>query len=167
MEPWHADDGRARARHRFIEKVGLTFESVHLPRMSGRLLGALLLGPAEGLTAAELASALDASKASISSSTRLLVHYGFIERSVGSPDRRDRFVVSEDAWTRVLEERFEFLRSLRDLATDGLEQLDPSGDPRHLREARDMYGFLEREWPALIERWEQSRHAPQHEGGEP
>ncbi len=155
---------RERARHRFREQVGLAFEAVHLPRMAGRVLGALLLGPAGGMNAGDLAAALDASKASISSSTRLLVHYGFVERTVPDDDRRDRFVVDEDAWTRVLEERFAFLRSLRDLADEGLPLIDPDGDPGRLAEARDLYGFLEEELPALVGRWQERRPRPQ-EGG--
>ncbi len=160
-----AEKDEARARRRFREEVGLAFESVHLPRMAGRVLGALLLGPADGLSAGELASTLDARKASISSSTRLLVHYGFVDRSVAGDDRRDRFVIGEDAWTRVLEERFEILRSLRDLATEGLDLMDPAGDPLRLQEAHDLYGFLEEELPGLLDRWDERRRQLQ-EGGE-
>jgi DNA-binding transcriptional regulator GbsR (MarR family) len=77
---------------RFVEEIGLVFDSLHLPRMAGRVLGAILLGPADGLTAGELADTLQASKGSISNMTQLLIHYRFIARTVRAGDRRDRFV---------------------------------------------------------------------------
>ena len=48
------------SRERFIEEIGLVFDSLHLPRMAGRVLGAILIGPADGMTAAELAETLAA-----------------------------------------------------------------------------------------------------------
>ncbi|HEX8941084.1 MAG TPA: MarR family transcriptional regulator [Candidatus Limnocylindrales bacterium] len=167
MDALRHDDVRHRARRRFLEQVGLAFESVHLPRMAGRVLGALLLGPTDGLTAGELTEALGASKGSISSSTRLLEHYGFVDRVVLPADRRDRFAIRPGAWTRVLDERFSLVRSLRDLAEEGLTLLDPGDDPRPLSEVRDMYEFLDDAWPELLARWEQRRRDMQQEGGRP
>lgn len=139
---------------RFIEELGLAFDSMHLPRMSGRVLGAILLGPADGPTAAELAETLQASKGSISNMTQLLIHYRFIERTVRSGERRDRFVIKSGTWARVMLWRLELLRRLQELAIDGLALLGPDGNPEPLQEARDMYAFLEREIPKLFDRWE-------------
>jgi DNA-binding transcriptional regulator GbsR (MarR family) len=159
MEVPRESDDRSGRRERFIEEVGLVFESVHFPRMAGRVLAALVVGPAGGMTAGELAGSLQASKASMSSSTRLLIQYGLVERSVRPPDRRDRFVARDDAWARVLDVRFDSVRALRELAEVGLALVDGSGDPRPLTEARDLYRYLEIEWPALLRRWEEARAA--------
>jgi DNA-binding transcriptional regulator GbsR (MarR family) len=142
---------------RFVEEIGLVFDSLHLPRMAGRVLGAILLGPADGLTAAELAETLQASKGSISNMTQLLIHYRFIERTVRGGDRRDRFVVKSGAWARMMLWRVELLQRLQELAADGLELLGPEGNPEPLEEVRDMYAFLERELPRLFDRWEEER----------
>ena len=125
--------------------------------MSGRVLGAILLGPADGLTAGELAETLQASKGSISNMTQLLIHYRFIERTVRGGDRRDRFVVKSGAWARMILWRIELVERLQDLAADGLELLGPEGNPEPLEEVRDMYAFLERELPKLFDRWEAQR----------
>jgi DNA-binding transcriptional regulator GbsR (MarR family) len=156
------DRGRDRrgtriSAERFVEEIGLVFDSLHLPRMSGRVLGAILLGPADGLTAGELADTLQASKGSISNMTQLLIHYRFIERTVRAGDRRDRFVVRSGAWARMMLWRVELLQRLQELATDGLELLGPEGNPEPLQEVRDMYAFLERELPRLFDRWEEER----------
>jgi DNA-binding transcriptional regulator GbsR (MarR family) len=155
---------RSRDRHnaristeRFVEEIGLVFDSLHLPRMAGRVLGAILLGPADGLTAGEMAATLQASKGSISNMTQLLIHYRFIERTVRAGDRRDRFVIRSGAWARMMLWRVELLQRLQELAADGLELLGPEGNPEPLREVRDMYAFLERELPRLFDRWEEER----------
>jgi hypothetical protein len=142
---------------RFVEEIGLVFDSMHLPRMAGRVLGAILLGPVDGPTASELAATLQASKGSISNMTQLLIHYRFVERTVRAGDRRDRFVIKSGAWARMMLWRLELLQRLQELAGDGLELLGPDGNPEPLQEVRDMYAFLEREMPKLFDRWEVER----------
>jgi len=151
------NSGSRMSAERFVEEIGLVFDSMHLPRMAGRVLGAVLLGPADGSTAADLASTLGASKGSISNMTQLLIHYRFVERTVRSGERRDRFVIKSGAWARMLLWRLELLQRLQELASDGLELLGPDGNPEPLREVRDMYAFLEREMPKLLGRWDVER----------
>jgi DNA-binding transcriptional regulator GbsR (MarR family) len=148
---------------RFVEEIGLVFDSLHLPRMAGRVLGAILIGPADGMTASELAETLQASKGSISGMTQLLIHYRFIERTVRAGDRRDRFVVRSGAWARMMLWRVELLERLQELAADGLTLLGPDGNPEPLEEVRDMYAFLERELPKLFDRWEAEREKARKE----
>jgi DNA-binding transcriptional regulator GbsR (MarR family) len=162
------DRDRARPRtrispQRFIEEIGLVFDSLHLPRMAGRVLGAILIGPADGMTAADLAEALQASKGSISNMTQLLTHYRFIERTVRGGDRRDYFIVKSGAWARMILWRIELLERLQELAADGLELLGPNGNPEPLEEVRDMYAFLERELPKLFDRYDAERAATRKE----
>jgi DNA-binding transcriptional regulator GbsR (MarR family) len=149
--------GARISAERFIEEIGLVFDSLHLPRMAGRVLGAILIGSGDGLTAADLAETLAASKGSISNMTQLLIHYKFIERTVRGGDRRDRFVVRSGAWARMILWRIELLQRLQELAADGLGLLGPEGNPEPLEEVRDMYAYLERELPKLFDRWEQER----------
>jgi DNA-binding MarR family transcriptional regulator len=145
------------SRERFVEEIGLVFDSLHLPRMAGRVLGAILIGPEDGMTAADLAETLQASKGSISNMTQLLIHYKFIERTVRGGDRRDRFVVKSGAWARMILWRIELLQRLQELAADGLELLGPDGNPEPLEEVRAMYAYLERELPLLFDRWDEER----------
>jgi hypothetical protein len=151
------NSGTRVSAERFVEEIGLVFDSLHLPRMAGRVLGAILLGPADGSTAADMANVLGASKGSISGMTQLLIHYRFVERTVRAGERRDRFVIRSGAWARMLLWRIELLQRLQELASDGLELLGPDGNPEPLREVRDMYAFLEREMPRLMTRWEAER----------
>jgi hypothetical protein len=142
---------------RFVDEIGLVFDSMHLPRMAGRVLGAILLGPADGPTAGDLAETLQASKGSISNMTLLLIHYRCVVSTGRAGDRRDRFVIKSGAWARMMLWRLELLQRLQELAGDGLALLGPQGNPEPLQEVRDMYAFLERELPKLFDRWEVER----------
>lgn len=154
------DNRRSRiSAERFVEEIGLLFDSMHLPRMAGRVLGAILLGPSDGPTAADLAETLQASKGSISNMTQLLIHYRFVVRTVRAGDRRDRFVIKSGAWARMILWRLELLQRLQELAGDGLELLGPEGNPEPLQEVRGMYAFLESELPKLFDRWDAERPA--------
>jgi hypothetical protein len=150
------------SRDRFIGEIGLVFESLHLPRIAGQVFGALLLAPAEGYTATELIDLLQVSKGSISGMTRLLMHYQMVSRISLPGDRRDRFVVKPGASAEMMLGRMELLGQLQALAHEGLELLGPDGDPGPLMEVRDMYAFLQRELPLLIDRWEEQRGTNAH-----
>ncbi len=156
---FHSSLQRAVTRGRFIGETGLVFESLHLPRIAGQIFGALLLAPPEGYTANDLIEMLQISKGSVSGMTRLLMHYGMVSRVSVPGDRRDRFVIKPGASAEMMIGRMELLGQLQTLAIQGLELLGPDGDPGPLREIRDLYAFLQRELPRLLERWERERFA--------
>jgi predicted transcriptional regulator len=127
-----------------------------LPRMVGRVLGVLLVSDPPERTAEELAGALRASRGSISSATRTLVHMGLVERRARSGERRDYFLVKPGTWDEFMQRELEALRAFRRMAERGLGLMDP-GNPearRSLEEMRDFYAYWEEELPALLERWE-------------
>lgn len=70
-----------------MEDVALHFEESGLPRIAGRILGLLLVCDPPHRSAQELADQLGASKASISTMTRLLLS-GVILEKVGLPGER-------------------------------------------------------------------------------
>ncbi len=145
---------------RFVEEVGLFFEQRGLPRMAGRILGWLLISDPPHQSADELAEALMASKGSISTMTRLLIRIGMVERISLPGQRRDYFLIKPDDWDELIKEGLTRVTAFRSLTERGLELLE--GKDPHIRQRlermRDMYAFFEREFPALIERWEQERN---------
>ncbi len=144
-------------KKRFIEEVGLLFEQTGLPRMAGRILGWLLIADPPHQTTSDLTEALLASKASISTVTRLLIRIGLIERASLPGERRDYFRIRSGAWHQHFKESLAQTTATRQLAERGLELLEGEAhmNRQWLEEMRDMYAFFEREFPALMERWEQ------------
>jgi len=149
------DDSSRRAKLHYAEDFGLAFEQEGLPRMAGRIFGWMLVAESPHQSLQELAEVLRASKGSISNMTRYLMQLGVIER-VGLPgQRRDYVQVKPESWLFMPNQWMETVRSIHELAERGLELLDDkSAETRkRLEEIRDLYAFLEQEFPALLERW--------------
>lgn len=153
------DERATMAEQFFVERAGIVIERLGMPRMAGRVLGWLLICDPPHQSPGELAAALQASKASISTTIRLLIGFGIVERAAIPGKRRDYFRIREDVWSRITEERMQLITPLRELAEEGLALRADAGTEaiEHLREMRDFYAFYERELPALIERWRQTR----------
>ncbi len=140
----------------FVEDISLYFEQMGLPRTAGRVLGVLLIcdPPAQSLT--DLCELLQASKSSISTTTRLLTEMGLIERAVSPLPRQVYFQFKAGGWLVFIRQRLSLWASLHQIAEQGLEVLqdrDPELRER-LQEAHDMFSLIEDELPALLERVE-------------
>jgi DNA-binding transcriptional regulator GbsR (MarR family) len=89
------------AASRFIEQMGLIAQGHNLPRISGRILGLLVLeGRPFGLR--ELAERLQVSRASVSTNARLLSELGVIHRIAKPGDRQDYYELGTDPYARLL-----------------------------------------------------------------
>lgn len=141
---------------RFADEVGLLFAEAGLPRITGRLLGWLLVCEPEHQSLADLTSALGISKASASTSTRLLIEMGLVERTILPGDRRDYVRMASGAWLKFFRRRMALIGALRAIAERGLQVVNGTPLPRRgrLEQMRRLYTFLERAMPALIAEFE-------------
>jgi len=147
-----------------VEDVGIAFEQTGLPRTAGRIFGWLLISDPPHQSTSELAEALMASRGSISSMTRLLIQMGAIERISLTGVRHGYFHLRPDAWQHMIKHGLEDeIKMFRQLAEHGLELLADKIPltRKELEEMRDIYTFFEREFPALVERWEKERKGKQ------
>jgi DNA-binding transcriptional regulator GbsR (MarR family) len=140
----------------FIEDFGLLFEESGHPRMAGRILGCLLISDQPYLSSTEISEILQASKGSLSTMTRFLLQMGLIERVGLAGQRRDYFQIKSGAWTQLVQHAVYELSALRKMVERGLELLEgqDSEIKQRLQEARDLFSYMEQEYPLLIERWE-------------
>ena len=139
----------------FVEAMGIRFSSeAGTPPMTGRVLGWLLVCDPPAQTAAQLASALGASKGSISTATRMLERTRLIERVRLPSERVDRFLIRPEGWTERLR-RTEELRAFREVMRKGLEALADAPTERRarLRELDEFYAWTEARLPTLWEEW--------------
>jgi DNA-binding transcriptional regulator GbsR (MarR family) len=140
----------------FLEEMALLHAEDGYPPMAGRITGWLLVCEPELQTAAELCAVLEASAGSISATTRLLVQYGLVER-VGVPGQRSvAFRLHPGAGSVAIRRTLAQARRKRALMEKGLRLLEdrPEAARRRLRDHAGFFRFLERELPALGERWE-------------
>ncbi len=128
--------------HEYVESFGLYWEQAGLPRMAGRILSWLLICDPPHQTMHQLTEALQASKSSISTGTRMLIHMGIIERLSIPGQRRDHYRVVPDSWSHIMEEKAKKqFTELRRLSERGLALLE-GASPRPPSTSRGNAGLL-------------------------
>jgi len=140
---------------RFVEELAMQLElDAATPRMVGRVLGWLLVCDPPEQSAAELADRLQASKGSISTSTRVLLRIGLIERVRLRGERFDRFRARPEAWDDFLwrEEQFSEPRRVLRLGLDALAD-EPAARRARLEELDAMYAWWEQRISQLREEY--------------
>ena len=147
-------------RRRFTEDVSLTFQSMGMPPMAGRVWAALLLADGPHLSAADLQSQIGASAGSISTAVTALKRMGIVDRVWVPGDRRSYYAASMDALERLLDRSAEVLTQMVVLSERGIEALD-GVDPakQRLEQMRDFYAWFDREFDLLIDRWRERQQA--------
>jgi DNA-binding transcriptional regulator GbsR (MarR family) len=147
-------------RH-FIEDTALFFEQLGLPRMAGRILGALLISdpPAQSIT--DLSERLSASKSSISIMARLLVERGLIERVASPLPRRDYYRFKPGGWSNYLRGWLGLMSAIHDITERGMVLMEGKDDSlkERLLEAHDLFAALEGQFPAILEQLEDNRNS--------
>lgn len=143
----------------YTDKLGMWFEQIGFQPLAGRLLAWLIVCQPPRQSSKDLAGALGASPGAISAAAKVLTQMSMIERVRVRGDRNIYFRVVPEVWTHRIRAEMALTVQLRQIAEDGLDVLNRAGhktDSR-LEELREMASFFEREFPAVIERWEASR----------
>jgi DNA-binding transcriptional regulator GbsR (MarR family) len=88
-------------RSDFIEKTGLISQAEGLPRIAGRVFG-LLIFDGDVVSFGDLATSLQVSRASISTSIRLLEERGLVKRVSKPGERQDYFQLATNPYATML-----------------------------------------------------------------
>lgn len=97
----HDTDSMA-VRADFIEKTSLITQAEGLPRIAGRVFG-MLIFDGEMVSFGELATRLQVSRASISTSIRILEERGLVKRMAKPGDRQDYFQLAPNPYVSMLQ----------------------------------------------------------------
>jgi DNA-binding MarR family transcriptional regulator len=152
--------GDTDAAGEFVEDAGLYFERLGLSRTAGRVIGWLLISPHAAADAPELCAELALAKSSMSVALRQLERVGLVERYRPPRERRDRYRLTEDVFARAFRIRMGELDAFHKLVDRGLRVVGDNPQPRaRLQLMADMYGFMAREFPKLLDRWEQHKRS--------
>ena len=143
-------------RH-WVEELAAQLEGDGLPRMAGRIFAWLLVCEPAEPSMDELARALQGSKGSMSTMTRLLMGAGFVERVRRPGERRDVFRVPEGQWGRFWQAQMARLAEVTRILGRGagLVAARPPAARRRIEDTLEQYRFLEAELAFLAERWKE------------
>jgi DNA-binding transcriptional regulator GbsR (MarR family) len=143
----------------FVEAMGQFLATYGMTPMSGRLWGYLLICDPPEQTAEDVAQALHASRGAISGTVRLLDPIGFIRRTRRRGDRREYLSAPPGTFTTFVANAGTIYRRLRLVIEQGLEAISDKPPPvrTRLTEAHEYIAYIEREIPALLDRFAAER----------
>jgi DNA-binding transcriptional regulator GbsR (MarR family) len=127
----------------FIEKSGLISQAEGLPRVAGRVFG-MLIFDGETVSFSDLAKRLQVSRASISTSIRLLEERGLVKRITKAGQRGDFFQLAPNPYATLLEGVHKRTQSTRDEIMQTIGALPANAEANmRLTEYADFYASLE------------------------
>lgn len=142
---------------RFIESVGMYFESYGIPRIGGRILGLLLVAH-EPLSAERIGSILKVSRASISTNFRILLTSGLAEKVTFPGDRTTYFVFPETGLDKTLAVEVQSIAAMKRLVEQGLNALPTDDSARsRMQEMVDWADFLTALYQKALIAWRERK----------
>ncbi len=128
----------------WVERVATAFaDNFGLPPITGRILGWLLICDPAEQSAGEIAEAIGASRASLTTSMRLLTVGGLVRRRHRPGERTTYFRIDDDAWEKVIRQRIGAMAALRDITEDAMPLVGPtSARASRVRAAHEFFGWL-------------------------
>jgi len=142
----------------YIEEIGIFFEQLGMTRMSGRAFGYMIVSDKSEVSFADIQSALEASKGSISGTTKQLITIGFIEPITKPGDRKTYFRISERNVGDILKSRIELFVKFSTMLKKG-NQLKKKDDnvSAWLHEITSFYDWVGDEIEKILDRWEDEK----------
>jgi DNA-binding transcriptional regulator GbsR (MarR family) len=137
-------DALPAVAERFVEDFALAVEASGMPRTAGRIVALLIMLDA-GAELDEIARHLRASRASVSTNTRLLESLGAIERFSAAGQRRIQYRIADFRYVRFTEAALARMRRIQGIARETRRQL-----PRAMAGARARLERLEEYYEASI-----------------
>lgn len=128
----------------WVERVATAFaQHFGLPPITGRILGWLLICDPPEQSAGEIADAIGASRASLTTSMRLLTMGELVRQRHRPGERTTYFRIDDDAWEKVIRQRIIGMASLREITEDAMALVGPDSErASRVRAAHAFFGWL-------------------------
>ena len=143
------------AIERFVDELGLISQESGESRISGRMIG-LLLVEGKALSLGEISERLGVSRASVSTNARLLARRGVIRLIAHGGNRRDYYELAAMPFVDILEElahRFSRHGQTIDRCVQNLRAEDPAA----ARRASELTRFFENS-AMILRDWSKTLH---------
>jgi DNA-binding MarR family transcriptional regulator len=135
----------------WVEQVAAYLAADGVPPIAGRILGWLMVCDPPEQSAARIAAAIGASRASLTTNLRVLQSMGFMTKRTRPGERTAYYRLADGAWEAVVRRQIAALASFRDVTAAGLALLGPdTARAGRVREAQRVF-----EWMAEV-----FEHAP-------
>jgi hypothetical protein len=128
----------------WVERVATFFvDHYGLPPITGRILGWLMICDPPEQSPAEIAEAIGASRASLTTNMRLLIASGLVHRLTRPGGRTAYYRIDDDMWEQVIRRRVTSMMSFGEIAADAINLLgkDNPGAAR-VQAAHDFFVWM-------------------------
>ena len=145
-----------------VAHMGVWFSNLGVPRAAGQMFGYLLVCDPAEQSASEIAAGIGMSRASVSSSARLLSSMNAIEERHRVGDRKTYYRLRSAWWIEITTAKLNGFTELagmarRSRAAGGMTRTDG------LDELIDFSEFWAQEIPRLVERWNRRHETKEDE----
>ena len=130
----------------WAEQVATFFaEHYGLPPITGRILGWLMVCDPPEQSAGEIAQAIGASRASLTTNMRMLTVSNLVRRRSRPGGRTTYYRIDDDAWEKVIRQRIASMAAFCEIAEEGMRLLGTgSARATRVRNAHDMFDWMGR-----------------------
>lgn len=147
-----------REKLTYIEDSGILFEQLGMTRMAGRVFGLLIISDRESLSFDQICEVLDASKGSISGTTKQLTQTGLIRPITLPGDRKTYFRITEMELGDLIKSKMQMFSKLSGMLASGRQIKDQEDDlSRWLLEASTFYSWVGDEMDKIIDKWHKEK----------
>jgi hypothetical protein len=116
-----------------------------VPLIAGRILGWLMICDPPEQSAEEIAIAIGASRASLTTNLRLLNRIGFVRQLTRPGARTTYYRVDDHAWEAVVRRQIVSLTALGEITQAGMELVGPSTTrATRIRAAHDIFRWMQK-----------------------
>jgi DNA-binding transcriptional regulator GbsR (MarR family) len=130
----------------WVEQVTAFLARDGVPPIAARILGWLMICDPPAQTAAEIATAIGASRASLTTNMRVLTTMELVARRTRPGNRTAYYCVEDDAWEKVVRRQIASLTSFCEIADVGMNLI--GRDSARAARIREAYQTLD--WMAQV-----------------
>lgn len=129
----------------WVEQVTAFLARDGFPPIAGRILGWLLICDPPEQTATEIAAAVSASRASLTTNMQVLMAMGVVSRRSRPGERTAYYRVEGEAWERLVRQRIAGLASFCAITDAGMRLVGPDSErAARMRAAHETFAWMAR-----------------------
>jgi DNA-binding transcriptional regulator GbsR (MarR family) len=128
----------------WVERVATFFADHYgLPPITGRILGWLMICDPPEQSPAQIAAAIGASRASLTTNMRLLIASGLVHRLTRSGGRTTYYRIDDDMWEKIIRRRIASMMSFGEITKDAIDLLGAANPgAARIRAAHDFFDWM-------------------------
>lgn len=129
----------------WVERIATHLAGDGMPPIAGRVLGWLMICDPAEQSAEDIAEAIGASRASLTTNLRVLTMMELVSRQPRPGGRTVYYAVGEDAWEAVVRRQIASLSAFDAIVDEGLELVGRDTARAHrMRSAHDVFEWMAR-----------------------